>query len=173
MSITAYKLVTADAAFPDALTDAVTAAIALGWQPSGQVVSTSVGKLAQAMVQGAPDGGGGSGSVTIADVEGLQDALDAKASTQALTDGLATKLGSTATAAAATKLATPRTIAGVSFDGTANIAITAANVGALATGGTAAAATKLVTARQIAGHEFDGTADIVITAADVGAQAAT
>lgn len=37
-----------------------------------------------------------------------------------------TKLGSTATAVAATKLATARTINGVAFDGTANITITAA-----------------------------------------------
>lgn len=41
-------------------------------------------------------------------------------------------------AATATKLATARTIAGVSFDGTADISLTAANVGAIATtGGTA------------------------------------
>lgn len=40
----------------------------------------------------------------------------------------ATKLGTTATAAAATKLATARTINGVAFDGTANITITAATV---------------------------------------------
>lgn len=41
-------------------------------------------------------------------------------------------------AATATKLETARTIAGVSFDGTANISLTAANVGAIATtGGTA------------------------------------
>ena len=39
------------------------------------------------------------------------------------------------TAAAATKLATARTIAGKSFDGTANISIAAADVGALATTG--------------------------------------
>ena len=39
---------------------------------------------------------------------------------------------------AATKLETARTIAGVAFDGTANISLTAANVGAIATtGGTA------------------------------------
>lgn len=48
--------------------------------------------------------------VGIADLAGLQDALDAK-------------LGATATAAAATKLATPRTINGVAFDGTGNIQI--------------------------------------------------
>ena len=41
----------------------------------------------------------------------------------------------TGTAATATKLATARTIAGQSFDGSANISITAANVGAVATSG--------------------------------------
>ncbi|RLM25322.1 hypothetical protein BIY29_07360 [Brenneria alni] len=44
-------------------------------------------------------------------------------------------LGKTATAAAATKLAAARKIAGVAFDGTADIALTPANVGALATTG--------------------------------------
>ena len=47
-------------------------------------------------------------------------------------------LPSGGTAVAAAKLATARTIAGVAFDGTANISLTAANVGAIATtGGTA------------------------------------
>jgi len=170
MSVTAYKLIVADASYPDALTVDVAAALADGWQPLGQPALVRE-KLIQAVIKGAPDGSG-PGTVTIADVEGLQDALDAKASTQALTDGLATKLGTNATAAAATKLATARTIAGVAFDGSANIALTAANVGALATNGTAAAATKLATARNIAGHAFDGTADVVITASDVGAQPA-
>lgn len=78
-------------------------------------------------------------------------------------------LSTTGTAAAATKLATPRTIAGKSFDGTANIAIAASDVGALASNGTAAAATKLATARTIAGKSFDGTANISIGADDVGA----
>lgn len=44
-------------------------------------------------------------------------------------------LPASGTAVAATKLATARTIAGKSFDGTANISITAADVGALSTGG--------------------------------------
>jgi hypothetical protein len=172
MSITAYKLVTADSAYPDGLSLAVSNAITAGWQPFGQPIAFN-GKLVQAVIEGVPDGAGGAPvDLQIADVAGLQSALDAKASTQALTDGLATKLGTNGTAAAATKLATVRTIAGVGFDGTANIAITAAGVGALATGGTAAAATKLATARQIAGHAFDGTADIVIAASDVGAQPA-
>ncbi|MDG0801948.1 tail fiber protein [Pectobacterium polaris] len=75
----------------------------------------------------------------------------------------ATEVGALATggtAAAATKLATARTINGVAFDGTANIALTPANIGALPAAGTAAAATKLAVARKIAGVAFDGTADI-------------
>lgn len=171
MSITAYQVVVVDAAYPDQLTKAITDAIAEGWQPTGAPVLVRE-KLLQTIVQGAPDGGG-SATVTIADVEGLQDALDAKAAAADLTSGLALKLDKTATAAAATKLATARTIAGHAFDGTANIAIAAADVGALATGATAAAASKLATPRAIAGHAFDGTADIAITASDVGAQPAT
>ncbi|MEI7078544.1 pyocin knob domain-containing protein [Pectobacterium versatile] len=65
-----------------------------------------------------------------------------------------------AVAQAAAKLATPRTINGVPFDGSANIALTPANIGALPVAGTAAAATKLAVARKIAGVAFDGTADI-------------
>jgi len=95
----------------------------------------------------------------------------------------------TGNAATATALATARTIGGVSFDGTANIAVTlAATATALATartiGGTsfdgtanitpanatlAATATALATARTIGGVSFDGTAAIVpgtITVAD-------
>lgn len=50
-------------------------------------------------------------------------------------------LGIAANATSATKLATARTIAGVAFDGTANIALTAANVNALPlTGGTVSGA---------------------------------
>ncbi|WP_449649215.1 phage tail-collar fiber domain-containing protein [Rahnella aceris] len=73
------------------------------------------------------------------------------------------------TAAAATKLATARKIAGVAFDGTSDISLSAANVGALPSGGTAVAATKLATARKIAGVAFDGTKDIGLNADDVGA----
>ncbi|MEL4887816.1 hypothetical protein N6P31_12160 [Pectobacterium betavasculorum] len=73
------------------------------------------------------------------------------------------------TAAAATKLSMARKIAGVAFDGTADIALTPANVGALPAGGTAAAATKLAVARKIAGVVFDGTADIALTPANIGA----
>ena len=64
----------------------------------------------------------------------------------------------TGLAATATALATGRTIGGVSFDGTANIAVTLA-----------ATATALATARTIGGTSFDGTGNIVpatITVAD-------
>src|ERR1700744_2902914 len=111
MSITAYKLVTADSAYPDALTDAVSKAIEAGWQPFGQPMAFN-GKLVQAVIEGVPDGAGGAPvDLQIADVSGLQAALDGKASTQALTDGLATKLATTGTAAAATKLASAHLIA--------------------------------------------------------------
>ncbi|MFD3230636.1 phage tail-collar fiber domain-containing protein [Rahnella aceris] len=73
------------------------------------------------------------------------------------------------TAVAASKLATARKIAGVAFDGTQDIRISAANVGALPSAGTAAAATKLATARKIAGVAFDGTKDISLSAGNVGA----
>ncbi|WP_323636224.1 hypothetical protein [Pectobacterium polaris] len=66
------------------------------------------------------------------------------------------------TAAAATKLSMARKIAGVTFDGTADIALTPANIGALPAAGTAVAATKLAVARKIAGVAFDGSADIDI-----------
>ncbi|WP_413528119.1 phage tail protein [Rahnella inusitata] len=79
------------------------------------------------------------------------------------------RLPSGGTAVAANKLATARKIAGVAFDGTADISIPPANVGALPAGGTAVAANKLATARKIAGVAFDGTADISIPPANVGA----
>nr|WP_240634969.1 hypothetical protein [Brenneria salicis]NMN91605.1 hypothetical protein [Brenneria salicis ATCC 15712 = DSM 30166]RBP63079.1 hypothetical protein DES54_11394 [Brenneria salicis ATCC 15712 = DSM 30166]RLM30768.1 hypothetical protein BHG07_08525 [Brenneria salicis ATCC 15712 = DSM 30166] len=73
------------------------------------------------------------------------------------------------TAAAATKLSMARKIAGVAFDGTADIALTPANIGALPAAGTAVAATKLATARKINDVAFDGSADIVLTPANLGA----
>uniref|UniRef100_UPI0035C6EC4F phage tail fiber protein n=1 Tax=Pectobacterium parmentieri TaxID=1905730 RepID=UPI0035C6EC4F len=73
------------------------------------------------------------------------------------------------TAAAATKLSMARKIAGVAFDGTADIALTPANVGALPAAGTATAATKLAVSRNINGVAFDGTADITLTPANIGA----
>ena len=77
-------------------------------------------------------------------------------------------LPSNGTAMAATKLATARKIAGVAFDGTKDISISAGNVDALPSGGTAVAASKLATARKIAGVAFDGTKDINLTNSNVG-----
>lgn len=63
----------------------------------------------------------------------------------------------------ATKLATARTIGGVSFDGSANIDLPGVNkAGTQNTSGNAATATKLQTARKIGGVAFDGTADIAL-----------
>ncbi|MEE8845720.1 MAG: phage tail protein, partial [Rahnella inusitata] len=77
-------------------------------------------------------------------------------------------LPSNGTAVAASKLATARKIAGVAFDGTKDISISAGNVDALPSGGTAVAASKLATARKIAGVAFDGTKDINLTNSNVG-----
>ncbi len=107
----------------------------------------------------------------------LNSAVDSNSETLAATpkavkaanDNANGRLPSGGTAVAANKLAAARNIAGVAFDGTADISITAANVGALPTGGTAVAANKLATARNIAGVAFDGTTDISLTAANVGA----
>lgn len=75
------------------------------------------------------------------------------------------KLGATANAVSATKLATARSIAlggdasgSVNFDGSANVSITAS----------VAVATKLRTARSIGGSLFDGTADIGVNAQWIG-----
>ncbi|MBJ9961767.1 hypothetical protein I5730_14585 [Acinetobacter nosocomialis] len=69
----------------------------------------------------------------------------------------------TLSAATATKLATARTIGGVSFDGTADINLPGVNTtGNQSTTGNAATATKLATARSINGVSFDGTANITI-----------
>ena len=71
------------------------------------------------------------------------------------------KVGSAATTA--TKLATARTIGGVSFDGSANIDLPGVNkAGTQNTSGNAASATKLQTTRRIGGVAFDGTADIAL-----------
>ncbi|MFJ5365898.1 phage tail protein [Pectobacterium punjabense] len=78
-------------------------------------------------------------------------------------------LEKTTTAVAATKLAAARKIAGVLFDGTADIALMPENIGALPATGTAIAATKLAVARTINGMAFDGTANISLTPASVGA----
>ena len=66
-------------------------------------------------------------------------------------------------AATAAKLATARTIGGVSFDGSANIDLPGVNkAGTQNTSGNAASATKLQTARRSGGVAFDGTADIAL-----------
>lgn len=66
-------------------------------------------------------------------------------------------------AATAAKLATARTIGGVSFDGSANIDLPGVNkAGTQNTSGNAASATKLQTARRIGGVAFDGTTDIAL-----------
>jgi len=64
----------------------------------------------------------------------------------------------------ATKLATARTIGGVSFDGTANINLPGVNAaGNQNTTGNAGSATKLATARTINGVAFDGSANITVS----------
>lgn len=67
----------------------------------------------------------------------------------------------TGNAGTATKLATARTIGGVSFDGSANINLPGVNAaGNQSTTGNAATATRLATARTIGGVSFNGTANI-------------
>ena len=67
----------------------------------------------------------------------------------------------TGNAGTATKLATARTIGGVSFDGSANINLPGVNAaGSQDTSGNAATATALATARTIGGTSFDGSANI-------------
>jgi hypothetical protein len=63
-------------------------------------------------------------------------------------------------AVTASRLQTARLIAGVPFDGTSNISISATNVGALPVDANAVSATKLLTAWTINGTNFDGTANI-------------
>lgn len=71
-------------------------------------------------------------------------------------------LACTGNSATATKLQTARTINGVSFDGTANITITAAANGgtSAACSGNSATATKLATARTVFGKSFNGTGNV-------------
>lgn len=78
-------------------------------------------------------------------------------------------LPSNGNAVSATKLATARTIGGVSFDGSANINLPGVNTaGNQSTSGNAATATKLQTARTINGVSFDGSANITISASSIG-----
>lgn len=66
----------------------------------------------------------------------------------------------------ADKLATARTIGGVSFDGSANINLPGVNTaGNQNTTGNAATATKLAAARTINGVSFDGSGNIIISSA--------
>ena len=70
----------------------------------------------------------------------------------------------TGNSGSATKLATARTIGGVSFDGTANINLPGVNTtGNQNTTGNAGSATKLATARTINGVAFDGSANITVS----------
>lgn len=79
------------------------------------------------------------------------------------TDIPALNQDTTGNAATATRLAVARLIGGVSFDGTANIALPGVNApGNQSTTGNAATATRLATARTIGGVAFDGTANITL-----------
>jgi hypothetical protein len=71
------------------------------------------------------------------------------------TNGNITLNSITGNAGTATKLATPRTINGVSFDGSANISITSIS-------GNSGTATKLAATKNINGVAFDGSADIFV-----------
>lgn len=77
MAITAVKYV--EDSKLSGLQEKVNALIADDWQPNGPMVSYDnfgTQTFAREMIQGAPAGGGAS---TIDDIDGLQDALDAKA----------------------------------------------------------------------------------------------
>lgn len=74
--------------------------------------------------------------------------------------GTYTGVSITGNAATATKFATPRTINGVSFDGSANITIEDSTK--LPLNANAVSASKLETARTINGVAFDGTANITV-----------
>lgn len=77
-------------------------------------------------------------------------------------------------AATAAKLATARTIGGVSFDGSANIDLPGVNkAGTQNTSGNAATATKLQTARKIGGVSFDGTANIDLPGVNIAGNQST
>ena len=87
-------------------------------------------------------------ALTISSIAGLQNALD-------------NKLDKNQNAVSATKLATARTIGGVSFDGSANIDLPGVNIaGNQNTTGNSATATKLATPVKINNKFFDGSANI-------------
>lgn len=72
----------------------------------------------------------------------------------------------TGNADTASKLQTPRTIGGISFDGSSDIDLPGVNTaGNQNTSGNAATASKLQTARKISGVDFDGSKDINLPAA--------
>ena len=83
-------------------------------------------------------------------------------------DGIATSADVTNenNAATATKLSTARTIAGQSFDGSANIAIASTNLSDASTF-TAPKSTILATARTIAGQSFNGSQNITIASTNL------
>ena len=98
------------------------------------------------------------GTQAIGTVTGLQAALDGK-------------LDTAGNAATATKLATARTIGGVSFDGSANINLPGVN--ADGTQNTTGSAAKWTTARTLTlggtGKSVDGSANVAWTLAEIGA----
>ena len=80
----------------------------------------------------------------------------------------------TGNAGTATKLQTARKIAGIPFDGTADIILPGVNTtGNQNTSGNAGSATKLATVRTIAGIPFDGTANINIPFANISSTPTT
>lgn len=118
-----------------------------------------------------------SGMVKLSSETGSSDETMAATSKAVKTanDNANTRLLATGTAASATKLATARTIGGVSFDGTANINLPGVNAaGNQDTTGNAATVTKLATARTIGGVSFDGTANINLPGVNIaGSQSTT
>ena len=115
--------------------------VALGTDTTGNYVATITGTANEITVTG-------SGSETAGVTISLPATINA---------------ATTGNAATATILATARTIGGVSFDGSANIAVTLA-----------ATATALATARTIGGVSFDGTANINLPGVNaVGSQNTT
>tara|TARA_R110000823_G_scaffold3064_5_gene12145 strand:+ start:269 stop:3082 length:2814 start_codon:yes stop_codon:yes gene_type:complete len=103
------------------------------------------------------------------DLPGVNSAGNQNTTGNAATATTATTSGSTTgNAATATSLQTARNIAGVSFDGSADIDLPGVNsAGNQNTTGNAATATSLQTARNIAGVSFDGTADISIASTNL------
>ena len=102
-----------------------------------------------------------SGTVALTDGTGASGTWGINISGNAATATSATSATTATAATTATRLATARTIGGVSFNGTANINLPGVNTaGNQNTTGNAATATKLATARTIGGVSFDGSANI-------------